>query len=267
MTQAAKDLTRNPLGVIGLFIVLVYGFACLVLSYGAGVLETHEKMPIIIFTVLFPLLILRVFYLLVTDHHKKLYAPSDYKDEKLFHYDLPEDLDNYSAHVSQSDDNKIIELKSKNKKLAKINSRQRRTLEKYKKTLEQDGNESETDKEKLSILKNILSPDKKANSRYSLIGILESGDRQIEDSVIPLYNSQDIQEFLKKLGFKIKKTEDDSIIKKLYSDETKEYKKYDVSMASWSTKGWFAITDSMIHMNQGMYDQLSEEFTEIKNQK
>lgn len=38
----------------------------------------------VIFVVLFPCLVLRVFYLLVTKHHKKLYSPSDYKDEQNF---------------------------------------------------------------------------------------------------------------------------------------------------------------------------------------
>lgn len=83
-TEAARGLTRNPLGIIGLFIVLVYGFACLVLGLGAQQLDPSERTPLIWFIVLFPVLILSVFFRLVTAHHKKLYAPSDYKDERLF---------------------------------------------------------------------------------------------------------------------------------------------------------------------------------------
>ncbi|HWX65877.1 MAG TPA: hypothetical protein VNZ27_05540 [Rhodanobacter sp.] len=82
--KAAQGLTRNPLGVIGLFIVLVYGFACLVLGLAASQLQPDERSPLIWFIVIFPALILGVFYRLVTAHHKKLYAPSDYKDERLF---------------------------------------------------------------------------------------------------------------------------------------------------------------------------------------
>lgn len=83
-TQAARGFAKNPLGVIGLFIVLVYGFACLVLGLGARQLEQTERLPLIWFIVVFPVVILGVFYRLVTTHHKKLYAPSDYKDERLF---------------------------------------------------------------------------------------------------------------------------------------------------------------------------------------
>ena len=83
-TEAARGLTKNPLGIIGLFIVLVYGFACLVLGLGAQHLDPSERAPLIWFIVLFPVVILTVFFRLVTTHHKKLYAPSDYKDERLF---------------------------------------------------------------------------------------------------------------------------------------------------------------------------------------
>lgn len=82
--ESAKTLTKNPLGIIGLFIVLVYGFACLVLGLGGKQLQPAEKLPIVWFLVLFPPCILAAFYRLVTNHHKKLYAPSDYQDERLF---------------------------------------------------------------------------------------------------------------------------------------------------------------------------------------
>ncbi len=82
--EAAKALTKNPLGIVGLFIVLVYGFACMVLGFNGGHLDPDERKPLVWFLVLFPVLILGAFYRLVTGHHKKLYAPSDYRDEKLF---------------------------------------------------------------------------------------------------------------------------------------------------------------------------------------
>ncbi len=82
--ESAKALTKNPLGIIGLFIVLVYGFACLVLGVSGKYLEPDERQPIVWFLVLFPVLILAAFCRLVTNHHKKLYAPSDYRDERLF---------------------------------------------------------------------------------------------------------------------------------------------------------------------------------------
>jgi hypothetical protein len=83
ITQA-KGLTKNPLGIIALFISLIYGFACLVLGLSSSNLNTDERILLIYFLIGFPILILITFIFLVVKHHKKLYAPSDYKDEKNF---------------------------------------------------------------------------------------------------------------------------------------------------------------------------------------
>ena len=81
--NTAQGLAKNPLGIIALFIVLIYGFACLVVGVSSH-LETCERIPIIWFMVIFPIIVLGVFGWLVSRHHEKLYAPSDYKDEKNF---------------------------------------------------------------------------------------------------------------------------------------------------------------------------------------
>ncbi len=78
--DTAKSLARNPLGIIALFIVLVYGFASLVTAF-AGSFNTGERLPLIWFLVLFPVLVLGVFAWLVSRHGGKLYGPSDYRDE------------------------------------------------------------------------------------------------------------------------------------------------------------------------------------------
>lgn len=82
--KTAQRLARNPLGIIALFIVLVYGIAGLVLGYSAAKLEAHEKLPLIWFLVLFPVIVLGVFMRLVTHHHAKLYAPHDFPDKEGF---------------------------------------------------------------------------------------------------------------------------------------------------------------------------------------
>lgn len=79
-----KDLVKNPIGIIALFISLIYAFANLLLGATAGTLDHSERFPLIVFIVLFPVVVLGVFYLLVTKHHGKLYAPGDYKDDKSF---------------------------------------------------------------------------------------------------------------------------------------------------------------------------------------
>ena len=83
-TKSAKDLSKNPLGIIALFIVLVYGFACLLFGLSASELIPAERQPIIWFVVLFPLVVLVLFGWLVSKHHDKLYAPKDYQNDDSF---------------------------------------------------------------------------------------------------------------------------------------------------------------------------------------
>ena len=82
--KGAKDFTRNPLGIIALFISLIYGFASFLLGTSAEKLESAERWPIILFIVIFPFVVLLVFYKLVTKHHVKLYSPSDFKTDDSF---------------------------------------------------------------------------------------------------------------------------------------------------------------------------------------
>lgn len=78
--ETAKSLARNPLGIIALFIVLVYGFASLVTVFAAS-FTASERLPLIYFLICFPILVLAVFAWLVSKHSGKLFAPSDFKNE------------------------------------------------------------------------------------------------------------------------------------------------------------------------------------------
>jgi hypothetical protein len=79
----AWGLTKNPLGIIGMFISLIYGIAAIVLTR-SETLESAQRWPIVWFVVFFPLVILVAFLVLVIWHHTKLYGPGDYKDEGNF---------------------------------------------------------------------------------------------------------------------------------------------------------------------------------------
>ncbi len=78
--RVAVDLARNPLGIIALFLVLVYGMASLVTLFVGG-LSHSERLPLIYFLAIFPVLVLGCFLWLVTKHSFKLFAPGDFKDE------------------------------------------------------------------------------------------------------------------------------------------------------------------------------------------
>jgi CheY-like chemotaxis protein len=79
--DTARRLARNPLGIIALFIVLVYGLASLVTAFG-GSFTSAERLPLIWFLILFPVLVLGVFSWLVSRHSGQLFAPSDFKNEE-----------------------------------------------------------------------------------------------------------------------------------------------------------------------------------------
>jgi len=81
IVDAAKGLARNPLGIIALFIVLVYGFASLVTAF-AGSFTHEERLLMVYFLILFPVLVLIVFAWLVSNHSPKLFAPADFKNEE-----------------------------------------------------------------------------------------------------------------------------------------------------------------------------------------
>jgi hypothetical protein len=78
----AVKLSRNPLGIIALAFVLVYGVAGFVAT--SDVFSATERQFLIGFLLIFPVLILAIFYRLVTKHHGKLYAPADFRDDNAF---------------------------------------------------------------------------------------------------------------------------------------------------------------------------------------
>ena len=81
--ETAIKLARNPLGIIALFQVLIYGIA----GYVTAKVDTNNPnllIPLVWFLVIFPIIVLVVFAYLVIAHHEKLYAPSDFTDEENF---------------------------------------------------------------------------------------------------------------------------------------------------------------------------------------
>lgn len=81
----AKTFTHNPLGIMALFVTACYGIAGFVFSSEFSNLKGYcERLPVIWFVILFPVIILAVFVWLVVNYNHKLYAPSDFKDDNLF---------------------------------------------------------------------------------------------------------------------------------------------------------------------------------------
>ncbi|MCC5910816.1 MAG: hypothetical protein JJT76_10305 [Clostridiaceae bacterium] len=80
--ETKKGYISNPLSVIGFFLVLVEGIAGLVIVKSN--LPVHLNTVLVLFIVIFPFVVLGVFFSLVTKYHEKLYAPKDYCDEGNF---------------------------------------------------------------------------------------------------------------------------------------------------------------------------------------
>ncbi len=81
--DTATKLARNPLGIIALFQVLIYGIAGFVTARIDST-NTAVLIPLVWFLVIFPLVVIAVFTYLVIWHHNKLYAPGDYANEENF---------------------------------------------------------------------------------------------------------------------------------------------------------------------------------------
>ncbi len=105
MYETAKSLARNPLGIIALFIVLVYAVASVVISLAKPDFYGNPFHPAVLFLAIFPLVVLIVFAYLVAKHHRNLYAPQDYKHEGHFFGDLkvPSVLGSGTGGVATSD--------------------------------------------------------------------------------------------------------------------------------------------------------------------
>lgn len=81
---SSSGITKSPLGIIALFLILVYSIAGLLLGYTTNDITDGQRWPLIVFVCVFPLIVLGVFVYLVKDHHNKLFGPSDYKSDEAF---------------------------------------------------------------------------------------------------------------------------------------------------------------------------------------
>lgn len=78
--KIATSLSHGPLGIIALFIVLVYGVASLVFI-AAEDFTPAERLPLVYFLIVFPVLVLLVFAWLVSKHAPNLLGPSAFQGQ------------------------------------------------------------------------------------------------------------------------------------------------------------------------------------------
>jgi hypothetical protein len=81
--EKARSLTRGPLGIIALFIGLIYAMASIVLTV-SNHLSSGERLPLVYFLATFPYYLLTVVAWLVAKYPKNLYPPGEYANEQNF---------------------------------------------------------------------------------------------------------------------------------------------------------------------------------------
>jgi len=79
-----KGVAKNPLAIIALFISFMYGSASLILGISIDKLDQPSRWALVGFLVLFPMIIFGAFLFLVIKHHRKLYAPGDFRSDESF---------------------------------------------------------------------------------------------------------------------------------------------------------------------------------------
>ena len=82
--QGMGGLTRNPLGILAVFLGILYGIAGLLLGIDAQPLTEANQTVITWLVAIFPFVSLAVFAWLVSKHHAKLYSPHDYRTDEGF---------------------------------------------------------------------------------------------------------------------------------------------------------------------------------------
>jgi hypothetical protein len=81
--RTAVKLSQGPLGIIALFIVLIYGFASMVLGFARDIGESNRSI-LVWFLVSFPVFVFFTFAWLVSGHHSKLYPPQAFREDGYF---------------------------------------------------------------------------------------------------------------------------------------------------------------------------------------
>lgn len=117
--QTAIKLARNPLGILALLIVLVYAIAGLV---SASESFTSGNLTILVwFLVTFPIIVLFSLIYLVTKHHNKLYAPSDFENQEHFVNLIHSQINQSPKLIELSEDIGAIAAKDSDTEVSPIN--------------------------------------------------------------------------------------------------------------------------------------------------
>lgn len=176
--------------------------------------------------------------------------------------DLPAEIDNYKTIISKTKDDVILELKEQKKDTE-------HKLKEAKEIIQSSGDPQEEIKLHLSVLKVLLSKPETENHKneYYLKAISEFGDRSLESSVSEIVKARTLDEFFHRLNIKVTITNDDSIMKIVFSKNRKlpNGDPINSAMASHSfERDWHVFANNQAWINEARFSELKDEFSTIK---
>lgn len=112
-----SGLTRNPLGILAIFLGVLYGIAGLLLGTSNNSISDANQTLLTWLVVLFPFVSLGTFGWLVAKHHTKLYSPTDFRTDEGFFDSLK------SASTKEAEKKLEIEEKALEEELIAIEAK------------------------------------------------------------------------------------------------------------------------------------------------
>jgi len=82
--EITPSVVKGPLGTIALFVALVEAMSAIVLIFPSEKITEPQLWCLVIFVIGFPILLLAVFYVLVTKHNNKLWGPEHFQSDEAY---------------------------------------------------------------------------------------------------------------------------------------------------------------------------------------
>jgi uncharacterized coiled-coil protein SlyX len=177
--------------------------------------------------------------------------------------DLPADIDNFKTVISKTKDETILELKNQN-------DIAQRKLRDAQQQIENSRNSPEVIKLHMQVLKRLLSGGKLKDGRrqrdFDLTPICEYNGRSLENCVPAIIDAATLEEFLKKIGFSVHRSDDSGIVKRTFDGKTTPSgAPLESAVASQSyTGGWHLLANNEFYANDIRLSELKDEFSTVK---
>ena len=178
--------------------------------------------------------------------------------------DLPDAIDNYKSIISKTKDETIIELTN-------LHEDTKNKLEESEKMIKNSKNTKEIIGTHLNVLKNMLAnpggaPGNARTATSDIAQLCQFGGREIDKCVPLIVESKTFEEFIKKAGYSLKVTEDDSVAKQVFNHgkDINGDPVQDAFATHNASGGSFVVVNNNIYANNISHKNFKNEFSSIK---